>query len=208
LTMGKIQVLDKSGKITNEVQLPEEIFSQPPKGHLLYEAVINYRANQRQGTASTKTRGEVSGSTRKPWRQKGTGRARAGSVRSPLWRKGGTIFGPKERDYSYEIPKKAKRNALKSALSLKLSENQLLLVDGFEFKESKTKEASAFLKSFKLDSALLVDKLENKNLFLSTRNLPRVKAVDVSQVNVYDVMNYKWLVFSERAFSSLMEKLK
>jgi len=205
--MLKIQVLDKSGKTTNEVELPETVFAQAPKGHLLYEAVINYRANQRQGTASTKTRGEVSGSNRKPWRQKGTGRARAGSIRSPLWRKGGTVFGPRVRDYSYEIPKKAKRNALKSALSLKLSEKQLLLVDGFEFKESKTKAAAEFLESFKLDSALLVDKIENKNLFLSTRNLPRVKAVDFNQVNVYDIMNYKWLVFSERAFSSLMEKL-
>ena len=206
--MFKLQVLDKSGKTKNEVQLPEEVFSPSPKGHLLYDAVVNYRANQRQGTASTKTRGEVSGSTRKPWRQKGTGRARAGSIRSPLWRKGGTVFGPRERDYSYEIPKKAKRNALKAALSLKLEEKRLLLVDGFEFKDSKTKAAAEFLESFKLDSALLVDTLENKNLFLSTRNIPRVKALDFNHINVYDVMNYRWLVFSERAFSSLMEKLK
>jgi len=206
--MAKLQVLDRSGKTSGEVQLPEGIFARPKKDHLVYEAVLNYRANQRRGTAATKSRGEVTGSTRKPWRQKGTGRARAGSIRSPLWRKGGRVFGPKPKDYSYELPKKAKRSALKSALSVKLAENQLLLVDGFEFAEPKTKEGAKFLESFKLDSALLVDTLENKNFFLSMRNIPKVKAIDYKELNIYDVMTYKWLVFSERAFSSLMEKLK
>lgn len=206
--MPKLQVLDRSGKTTGEVQLPEGIFAYPKKDHLVYESVLNYRANQRRGTAATKSRGEVTGSTRKPWKQKGTGRARAGSIRSPLWRKGGRIFGPKPKDYSYELPKKAKRGALKSALSIKLAENQLLLVNGFEFPEPKTKEGAKFLESFKLDSALLVDTLENKNLFLSMRNIPKVKAIDYKELNIYDVMTYRWLVFSERAFSSLMEKLK
>ncbi|MCJ7611001.1 MAG: 50S ribosomal protein L4, partial [Candidatus Aminicenantes bacterium] len=117
--MHKLQVIDTSGNKTKEVSLPEKIFAYPVKEHLLFEAAENYQANQRQGNASTKVRGEVTGSTRKPWRQKGTGRARAGSIRSPLWRKGGTVFGPKPRDYSYSLPKGMKANALKSALSLK-----------------------------------------------------------------------------------------
>ena len=124
----KVQVLDQSGNPVREMDLPEEVFSYPVKDHLIYEAVVNYLANQRQGTACTKTRGEVSGGGRKPWRQKGTGRARAGSIRSPLWRHGGTVFGPKPRDYSYSIPRKAKKNALKSALATKLAEKQLLVV--------------------------------------------------------------------------------
>lgn len=206
--MSKIQVLDQSGKKVSEMTAPKEIFSYPVKEHLLYEAVVNYRANQRRGTASTKTRGEVSGGGRKPWRQKGTGRARAGSIRSPLWKKGGVTFGPKPRDYSYSIPKKAKRNALKSALSMKLAEDQLLVLKALELKEPKTKEGVKILEALKLDSVLIVDHHQNKNLFLSLRNIPKVKAVDYNLVNVYDVLNHKWLVFTQKAFESLMEKLK
>jgi large subunit ribosomal protein L4 len=206
--MSKIQILDQSGKKVSEMTAPKEIFSYPVKEHLLYEAVVNYRANQRRGTASTKTRGEVSGGGRKPWRQKGTGRARAGSIRSPLWKKGGITFGPKPRNYSYSIPKKAKRNALKSALSMKLAEDQLLILKALELKEPKTKEGAKILEALKLDSALIVDNHQNKNLFLSLRNIPKVKAVDYNLVNVYDVLNHKWLVFTQKAFESLMEKLK
>jgi large subunit ribosomal protein L4 len=206
--MSKIQILDQSGKKVSEMTAPKEIFSYPVKEHLLYEAVVNYRANQRRGTASTKTRGEVSGGGRKPWRQKGTGRARAGSIRSPLWKKGGITFGPKPRNYSYSIPKKAKRNALKSALSMKLAEDQLLILKALELKEPKTKEGAKILEALKLDSALIVDNHQNKNLFLSLRNIPKVKAVDYNLVNVYDVLSHKWLVFTQKAFESLMEKLK
>jgi len=206
--MPKIHVLDKSGKTKSEINLPEEVFSYPVKEHLLYEAITNYRSNQRRGTASTKSRGEVSGGGRKPWRQKGTGRARAGSIRSPLWRKGGTVFGPKPRDYYYSLPKRAKRNALKSALSLKFAEKQFLILDDLNLKEPKTKEGEKLLNGLNLDSALIVDSRENKNLFLSLQNIPKVKAVDSSQVNVHDVLIHKWLVFSERAFESLMERLK
>ncbi len=206
--MPTVQVLDTSGKKIKDVKAPDEIFAVPLKEHLLYESVINYRANQRQGTASTKTRGEVRGGGRKPWRQKGTGRARAGSTRSPIWKGGGTTFGPKPRDYSYSLPKKAKKTALKSALSMKLAEKQLLIVEALELKEPKTKEAAALIKGLKLDSALIVDQLDNKNLFLSARNIPKTKVVDVSQVNVYDVLNYNWLVLTKRAFDSLTEKLK
>jgi len=206
--MPTVQVIDTSGKKIKDVKAPDEIFAVPLKEHLLYESVVNYRANQRQGTASTKTRGEVRGGGRKPWRQKGTGRARAGSNRSPIWKGGGTTFGPKPRDYSYSLPKKAKKTALKSALSMKLAEKQLLIVDALELKEPKTKEAAALMKGLKLDSALIVDQHDNKNLFLSARNIPKIKVVDVSQVNVYDVLNYNWLVLTKRAFDSLTEKLK
>ncbi|MFC2161766.1 50S ribosomal protein L4 [Acidobacteriota bacterium] len=206
--MPTVQVIDTSGKKVKEVKAPDEIFAFPLKEHLLYETVINYRANQRQGTASTKTRGEVRGGGRKPWRQKGTGRARAGSTRSPIWKGGGTTFGPRPRDYSYSLPKKAKKSALKSVLSMKLAEKQLLIVDALKLKEPKTKEATALIKNLKVDSVLIVDQHDNKNLFLSVRNIPKTKVVDVSQVTVYDVLNYNWLVLTKRAFDSLTEKLK
>ncbi len=206
--MPTVQLIDSSGKKVKEFKAPDDIYAVPVKEHLLYESVINFRANQRQGTAATKTRGEVRGGGRKPWRQKGTGRARAGSIRSPLWKGGGTSFGPQPRDYSYSMPKKAKKSAMKSALSMKLAEEHLLVVDGLKLKEPKTKEALAIIQNLKLDSALFVDDRENKNLFLSTRNIPKVKTVHTAQVNVYDVLNYKWLVLTKRAFDSLTEKLK
>jgi len=206
--MLKVQVLDKSGNIKNEIKLAEEVFSHSVKEPLLHEVVTSYLANQRRGTASTKTRGEVSGSGRKLWRQKGTGRARVGSIRTPLWRKGGTTFGPKPRDYSIDMPKKAKRAALKSALALKFSENQMMVLDELNLAEPKTKEGTKLLESLKIDSALFVDKHENLNLFRAMRNIPRVKAVDSSELNVYEIMKHKWLVFSERALEALMERLK
>jgi large subunit ribosomal protein L4 len=204
----KVQVLDQSGKPVQELELPDEVFSYPVNDHLIYEAVVNYLANQRHGTASTKTRGEVSGGGRKPWRQKGTGRARAGSIRSPLWRHGGTVFGPKPRDYSYAIPKKARKNALKSALTAKLAENLIMVIDNINIAQPKTKEAANWLKNLNIDSALIVDSRENENLFRSVRNLPQAKAVDEGQLNVYDVLKYRWIIFSQRAFNSLVERLK
>ncbi|MCK4386419.1 MAG: 50S ribosomal protein L4 [candidate division Zixibacteria bacterium] len=206
--MSKVQVFDQSGKKIKEKNAPKEITSYPVKEHLIYEAVVQYRANQRQGTAYTKTRGKVRGGGRKPWRQKGTGRARAGSIRSPLWKNGGTTFGPLPKDYSQKMPKKARINALKSVLSSKIAEKQLIILDSLELKEPKTKEAKDVLKALNLNSALLVDHHENKNLFLSMRNIPKVKAVDYNQVNIYDVLNYNWLVFTEKAFDSFMERFK
>ena len=159
--MAKVQVFNQTGKKTKEIDAPKEVFSYPVKEHLIYEAVVNYRSNQRRGTASTKTRAEVRGGGRKPWRQKGTGRARAGSNRSPIWRKGGVVFGPKYRDYTYNIPKKARRNALKSALSMKLEENKILVLESLEFKEPKTKEGIKLLQNLELESVLIVDSHEN-----------------------------------------------
>ncbi len=204
----KVSVYDSSGKKIKEISAPEEVFATPPKDHLIYEAVVAHRANQRQGTASTKTRAMVRGGGRKPWRQKGTGRSRAGSTRSPLWRSGGVTFGPHPRDYSQRVSKKNKRLALKSALAAKLADNQLMVLESLELEEPKTKQGIELLKCLKLDSALFVDLNSNTNLILSMRNLPKVKTTDFNQLSVYDVLNHKGLIFSERAFDSLMEKLK
>lgn len=206
--MAKVQVFSQTGEKTKQIDVPKEVFSYPVKEHLIYEAVVNYRSNQRRGTASTKTRAEVRGGGRKPWRQKGTGRARAGSNRSPIWRKGGVVFGPRKRDYTYRIPKKAKKNALKSALSMKFGENKILVLESLEFKEPKTKEGMRFLQNLGLESVLVIDSPENKNLFFSLRNIPLVKAIGQNQVNVYDVLNYDSLVFTKKAFDSLVERLK
>lgn len=206
--MAKVHVIDRTGKKTKEINAPEEILAYPLKEHLIYEAVVNYRANQRRGTASTKTRAEVRGGGRKPWRQKGTGRARAGSTRSPLWRSGGVTFGPKPRDYSYKMPKKARRNAFKSVLAMKFAEKQIMVLDDLKFEEPKTKEGMSFLKKLNLESALVIDYRENKNLFLSLRNIPNVKAIDFNQINIYDILNHKSLVFTQKAFEALMERLK
>ena len=206
--MQKAQVLDKRGNVTSEIELPDAVFSYPVKPHLLYEAAINFEANQRRGTATTKTRAEVSGSNRKPWRQKGTGRARAGATRSPLWRHGGTTFGPRPKDYSYDLPTAVRRNALKSALAAKKADGQILILEDLRLPAAKTKEAAALLKALKVDSALVVDGRDNAALFTALRNIPKVKAVDWQRVNTHDVLSYKWLVVSAQAFAAWMEKLK
>ncbi len=206
--MNKVPVFDNSGKKVKEISAPEDIFSFPPKDHLVYEAVINYRANQRRGTASTKIRKEVRGGGRKPWRQKGTGRARAGSIRSPLWRSGGVTFGPRPRDYSYRIPKKAKINALKSVLTQKLEDKKIRVLEKIDIPEPKTREAVKLLKQLNLENTLFIDSVKNTNLMLSTRNIPGVQAVDSRYVNIYDVLSYSDLVFSQQAFEELMERLK
>lgn len=206
--MLKLPLHNQEGKVSGEVAVPESVFGYPVKKHILYEAVINFLANQRQGTNSTKTRGEVSGSNRKPWRQKGTGRARVGSIRSPLWRKGGTIHGPKPRNYRYELPKQVKRNALKSALALRYAENKILVVDNLSLAQPKTKEAGQLLRRLQVDSALVVDHADNKNLFLAARNLPLSKVVDVEKLNVWDVLRYEWFIISQKALDSLMARFQ
>jgi large subunit ribosomal protein L4 len=206
--MSKISVLDSSGHPTRDIELPDRVFGYPVKEQLLHETAVNRLANRRRGTAATKTRGEVTGSNRKPWRQKGTGRARVGMIRNPLWRKGGIVFGPQPRDYAYELPKKVKANALRSALALKHKEASLLVLDEIALQAPKTKEGANWLKALKLDSALVVDSSANVNLFQALRNIPRVQAIDERQVNAFDVLRFKWLVLSRRAFDSLMERLK
>lgn len=206
--MLKIKVKNIHSDEVSELELPEEIFNYPLKEHLIYEAVKNFRANQRQGTASTKTRGKVSGSGKKLWRQKGTGRARIGSIRNPLWRTGGTVFGPQPRDYSYKMPKKARRNALKSVLSDKLRNDRIWVVDEFVLDSNKTKDTLAKLKNFDFDKLLIVDKKENSKLMLSTRNVPYIKTIDFSEINVYDSLKYNYIMFSVDAVKQLVEVLK
>jgi len=206
--MLKIKVKNIHSDDVSEMDLPENIFNYPLKEHLIYEAVKNYRANQRQGTAATKTRGKVSGSGRKPWRQKGTGRARVGSTRSPLWRSGGTVFGPQPRDYSYRMPRKARRNALKSVLSDKMRNDRIVVIDEITVNSNKTKDALAVLKNFEFDKLLIVDKKENSKLILATRNVPYIKAIDFSEINVYDSLKYNYIMFSVDAVKQLVEVLK
>lgn len=206
--MDKVQVIDVNGQKTGEVALPAGIFSYPVKEHLLYEAAVNAQANRRRGTVATKTRGLVSGGGRKPWKQKGTGRARAGSTRSPLWRKGGTVFGPQPRDFSYDLPKQARRNALRSALSLKAAEKQILVLDKIELPGAKTREAAKLLRGLQVTSALIVDRASNRGLFRAVRNIPGCRATDPRELTAFDVLRHTWLVLTEPAFESLVERLK
>jgi large subunit ribosomal protein L4 len=205
--MTKLQVLNTSGQVSGEIEIPAKVFSYPLKQHLLYESVVMRLANERRGTAETKTRAEVTGSNRKPWRQKGTGRARVGSTRNPLWRKGGSSHGPQPRDYHYEIPKQARRNALKSALALRFGEKRMIILSEAELKGPKTKEAVSLLKALNLDSALIVDGADNKNLFTAVRNIPRVKAVEGRLLSAFDILGHEWLVITQRALKSLLKRL-
>ncbi len=206
--MLKIKVKNLQSQDISEIDLPEDIFDYPLKEHLIYEAVKNFRANQRQGTAATKTRGKVSGSGKKLWKQKGTGRARMGSVRSPLWRKGGITFGPHPRDYSYKMPRKAKQNALKSILSDKMRSERIWIVENMSLESAKTRDTVSVLKNFQFDKLLIVDKKENSKLLRSTRNVPYIKSIDFTEINVFDSLKYNYIMFSVDAVKQLVEVLK
>jgi len=206
--MAKMMIKNLQNADIREIELPEEIFDYPLKEHLIYEAVKNYRANQRQGTHATKNRALVTGSLKKLWRQKGTGRARMGSVKSPLWRSGGTVFGPQPRDYSYNMPKKARRNALKSVLSEKIRNNRMYIIDSLQIESAKTKDTINTLKGFQFDKLLIVDVLENINLSRSTRNIPNIKTIDYREINVYDSLDFGYIMFSEDAVNRLSEVLR
>ncbi len=206
--MEKAQVINRNGQAVGTVELPASVFGYPVKGHLLYEAVVITDANRRRGTAATKTRAEVSGSNRKPWRQKGTGRARAGATRSPLWRHGGTTFGPQPRSYAAALPKEARKNSLRSALASKRADGRILIVDELSLASAKTKDAAALLKGLNVVSALVVDAAANASLFAALRNVPRAKAQTWERLGTRDVLAHDWLVISRPAFASLMEKLQ
>ena len=206
--MPTIDVKDWSGKKVGSVDLPEEIFAYPYKEHLIHEAVRNYLASLRQGTHKTKTRSEVSGSGKKPFRQKGTGRARQGGNRPPIHRHGGTVFGPVPRDYSYKMNSKEKKAALKSALSRRVKEGKFVLVSDLSVDETKTKALAERVAGIGVEGkALLVDSLENTNLALASRNNPRLQLVDPLNVNVYDVVNSRYIVVSQAALDRLTEAL-
>jgi large subunit ribosomal protein L4 len=204
----KIAVKNFDNQQVREIELPEEIFGYPYKQHLIHEAVQAYLAAQRAGTHKVKTRSEVSGSGKKLWRQKGTGRARTGDIRNPKWRKGGTVHGPVPRSYEKDLSRREKKNALKSALSRKLADQSIVVVDGLEVGSHKTKDLLARLGRLGISGkALLVDSQENHNLALASRNVKALKTVDPLAVNVYDVVDRSFLVVSEDALARLVEVL-
>jgi large subunit ribosomal protein L4 len=205
---GTVDVVNTANEKVSDLVLHPEVFRTRVNKHLLYEAVKQYRAGARRGTHMTKNRALVSGSGRKPWRQKGTGRARVGEIRTPLWRHGGTVFGPVPRDYSYDMPRKARAAALRSALSQKAEEGSLKVVDHFDLAEPKTRELKAILVQLGVDGkTLLVDHKPADNLILSGRNIPDLKVVDASQVNVYDVLDCRTLLVSQEGLSKLEARL-
>lgn len=207
--MPTIDVKDWNGKKVGSVELPDEIFAYPYKEHLIHEAVRNYLASLRQGTHKTKTRSEVSGSGKKPFRQKGTGRARQGGNRPPIHRHGGTVFGPVPRDYSYKMNAKEKKNALKAALSKRVKEGNLVLLSNLAIDDAKTKSLAEKVKGIGVEGkALLVDSMENTNAVLASRNNPKLHFVDASNVNVYDVVNSRYIVLSQAALERLTEVLE
>jgi large subunit ribosomal protein L4 len=204
----KIAVKNLDNQPVREIEVPETIFGYPYKEHLIHEAVNAYLAAVRRGTHQTKTRGEVSGSGRKLWRQKGTGRARVGDIRNPKWRKGGTVHGPQPRSHAKGLSVREKKNALKSALSRKLAEEALVVLDSFELGSHKTRELSQRLAGLGLEGkALLVDSRDNENLDRASRNNPALKMIDALGVNVYDVVDRPFIVISEGALSRLLEVL-
>jgi len=195
--MPKIDVYSVEGKKVSSIELKEEIFGIEPNENIVHSALVNYLANQRQGTQSTKTRAEVRGGGRKPWRQKGTGRARQGSIRAPQWIKGGIALGPKPRSYSYRMNKKEKQLAIKSLLSSKVLENTLVVVDKLDFKEIKTKQMVNALTNLKVEGkALVVLAEKNENVQKSARNIEGVRTSSVNTINVYDLLKYKNLVLT------------
>jgi large subunit ribosomal protein L4 len=205
--MPKVDVIDLNNAKVGEVELSDAVFGAEVNEALLYESVRHHMATRRAGTHATKVRGSVSGSGKKLWRQKGTGRARVGSIRSPLWRHGGTVHGPQPRDYSYRLPRKMQLGALRSALSAKLRDGELKVVKEFSFPEAKTKAVASALGKIQAGKALLVDLAGNTNLERGSRNLPDVKMVLTKDVTAYDLLGYKNVVLSEAAAKKLSEAL-
>ncbi|NOZ12760.1 MAG: 50S ribosomal protein L4 [Acidobacteria bacterium] len=206
--MAKVKVFNLDNKPVDEINLKPEVFEVEMNRHVVWEAMNAILANRRQGNASVKNRKDVSGSGKKPWRQKGTGRARSGETRSPLWRHGGTVHGPHPRDFSSAIPKKKRRKAVKCILSDKLGENKLRVIDSFELGEIKTRVLhEKVIKGMEASTVLLVDKEVNRELYLSSRNNPRMKTMVASDLNVYDLMKYEYVFLSVDAVKRIEEVL-
>jgi large subunit ribosomal protein L4 len=211
--MPTVEVRNLSNKKVGDIELSDAVFGAELNEALIHAAVRNYLANGRQGTSATKTRGNVSGSGRKLWKQKGTGRARIASLRSPLWKGGGNVHGPQPRDWSYQMPKKMRRGALRSAISERLREGNLIIIDEISFKEAKTKNflevlsALGLIEDKKTKKALFVDSLDNTNLILSSRNVKKAKVTNSFGVNIYDLLYHEKLVLTQSAAKELAELL-
>lgn len=204
--MPKITVLDMQGKEVEVIDLPESIFGIEPNQDVMHDVVVNYLANRRQGTQSALTRAEVSGGGKKPWRQKGTGQARQGSIRAPQWRHGGIVFAPKPRDYSYVLNKKVKRLALKSAFSSKFLGNNIIVLDDIKLEEYKTKTMINILQNIKAEGKSLIVLPEVNNMIIkSSNNIPGVKTSQINNLNVYDILNAKNLVILKDSISKIEE---
>ena len=208
--MQEFDIKDKNNKPVGKISLPDSVFGVNAKDGVIHSAVVNFLANQRQGTHATKTKGLVSGGGKKPWKQKHTGRARSGSSRSPLWRGGGTVFGPQPRDYSYSLPKKARRLALKAALSGKFADGEIIVIDELAFDKPRTKEMVSVLKGLELEgkSTLVVVPEHNEGVVLSARNIPGVTVKRVTDLNSYDVAAHARLLMTKRAVEVLSEDAK
>jgi len=205
----KIEIYKIDGTLAGrQIELNPKVFDIQPNDHAIYLSVKVYLANQRQGTAKTKERSEVRGGGRKPWRQKGTGRARAGSIRSPLWIGGGTVFGPKPRDYELKLPKKVKLLARLSALTYKAKSNQIVVVEDFNFDQPKTKEMFNIVKALNLNDkkTLLLTGSYNKNLYLSGRNIPKFNVLEAQKASTYDILNNKILLLQESALNLINQQ--
>ena len=203
--MAVVDVKDIGGKTVGNIELDQNIFDIKINEHAVHMAVLQYLANQRQGTKSTKTRAEVRGGGRKPWRQKGTGRARQGSIRSPQWVGGGVAFAPKPRDFSFKLNKKLKRLALKSVLTDKVKQGKLVVLDNLDLPEIKTRAMVDVCKNLELGKALIVMTGSNKNVMLSARNLQKIKTAGVNTINVYDILNHESLVVTKAAVEQIQE---
>ena len=203
--MANVSVFDMQGKEVGKMDLSDSVFGAKVNEHLLHLAVVAQLANKRQGTQKALTRSEVSGGGRKPWKQKGTGHARQGSIRAPQWRGGGVVFAPVPREYTTTMNKKEKRAALKAALTNAVQENKLIVIDDIKFDEIKTKNFQAMLDAFKLEKAFVLLDSNDKNTVLSARNIPDVKTAQVNELNVYDVLKYQTVVASKAAIQKIEE---
>lgn len=204
--MAKVNVLNRNGEQVGEIELNDEIFAVEIKEHLVHSAVVLYLANQRQGTQSAKTRAEVRGGGRKPWRQKGTGRARQGSIRSPQWKGGGVVFAPKPRSYSFKMNKTEKRIALKSVLTSRVQENKFIVLDELNLTEIKTKTMKQVVDALKLKKALVITDGEgSQNVMLSARNIQGIRTSAVNNINVHDILKYDTIVVTKEALAKIEE---
>ena len=203
--MAKVAVYNMEGKEVGNMDLNDAVFGVEVNEHLVHMAVVNQLANNRQGTQKAKTRSEVSGGGRKPWRQKGTGHARQGSTRSPQWTGGGVVFAPVPRDYSFKMNKKEKRAALKSALTSRVEENKFIVVDEMKFDEIKTKKFQTVLNNLNVNKALVVLEEGDKNAEISAKNIPDVKTARVNTINVYDILKYNTVIATKAAVATIEE---